>query len=167
MPFDPRTRKLLSQIAAERSCSLSEARRFLIEQIDLAKRRKVRDSRVLKENSHRQISDENRFRKYVEPVSEISKPDLVPEPETAKMEPVKTHPAPRIGIKPFVEKPSEPKLPTPGSQASIILGVLRDTRTFADAENALYGMLMFRGMSRSALRMRMYRVCKRFNVPIR
>jgi hypothetical protein len=159
----------VARTALERGISPSEARRLLVEQIDHARREKIgRNSsapvrRKLSANPQRRI-----FRTEPEPIDEktpVSQepvksalPEPAPEPAP---EPVNPHSANKNRV-------LHQKDPHPGTQTAIVVAVIREEISFADAETKLWAMPQFRRLRfRSELRTVMFRACRNYNLEIK
>lgn len=159
----------VARTALERGISPSEARRLLIEQIDHARREKIgRNSsapvrRKLSANPQRRI-----FRTEPEPIDEktpVSREPVksaLPEPASEQApEPVNPHSANKNRV-------LHQKDPHPGTQTAIVVAVIREEISFADAETKLWAMPQFRKLRfRSELRTVMFRACRNYNLEIR
>ena len=182
MPHDARVQDYIRRIALERSLTLAEARRVLQEQIDHAKRVQASSPLVMSEKGTGRPKLHNPFRRHHE-----ASEDVLPatasiydrkkerpgtrQAATAQPESVKS-PTSTIGT-PIPQEPSrensssEMKSPPPGTEMSMIVGILRDHKSFSDAETALMGMARYERTSRSSVREKMFRACRQYDIPIR
>jgi hypothetical protein len=178
MPHDPTIQNRIRQIALEQSVSLSDARRILIEQIDLAKRKVVRKpglaerntKKVLAENPQRRLVSANPISNTpTTPASNTVLPERVKTDNRVSGAPTRRNPETKKSAS-SVKSPDpleSPKLPAPNTVSAVIHGIIRDSITFQAAENKLMGLKSLEHLSRSAIRTRMYAVVDRYNLPIK
>lgn len=148
MPIDTRIQDAIAQIASERSLTPSQARRYLIEQIDLARRKSVTQPHSMNRTVTK-VHIANPCRIFVEPQASEPRSDFI-----------QTHEIPKD--KPVILDPG--KSPVPGSETSLIYGIIRDAISFQDAENTLAAMQRYSGVARSTIRGKMVRVCNNYGL---
>jgi hypothetical protein len=174
MPYDPTIQNRIRQIALEQSVSLSDARRILIEQIDLAKRKVVRKPGLAERNT-KKVHDENPQRRLVltSPIPNTETNPVLPERMKSGNHPLgtPTRHAPETKKSSSSVKSADlqdsVRIPAPNTVSAVIHGIIRDSITFESAENKLMGLKSLSHLSRSAIRTRMYAVVDRYNLPIK
>lgn len=163
MPLNTTVAAYIQELARKHSVPLSQARRMLIEQLDIARRQSVLDKRRMP--GAKKIDQDNPFRLFLDTTD-------TPPPERVKMyDPPKK---PKPVISPELSdsgNPAQPELlktPVPGTASSIIYGeLINPEKDFTQAFNSLRNMPRFDALSDTHLRQRMHDVSWRYEIQLR
>lgn len=156
MPLNTTVASYIRELARRHSVPLSQARRMLIEQLDIARREAILERR--RQPGQKKVEPDNPFRLFVSPSDE-------PPPKAIKMyDKPKTK---KKVISPESDTGSSPSLktPVPGTMSAIIYGELIDPeKDFIQAFNSLRNMPRFDHLRDSDLKQRMFDLQWRYEI---
>lgn len=165
MPLDTTVALYVQELARRHAVPLSQARRMLIEQLDLARRREVSEragrAGLVSGRGAKKVEAENPFRTFVSP-SDEPPPSTVKKYQGSHSKKQVKSPEPEPGQSPSL------KTPATGTMSAIIYGELIDPeKDFTQAFNSLRNMPRFDHLRDSELRQRMFDLQWRYEIKAR
>lgn len=167
MPHDSQIADFIAHLARKHACSIHQARRIFLEQLDHARRSRITrgSDAVIHHETHRKkksIRLDNPERRFHEPSASESKKPASRGQVKSKTDPTEPKSPPFT-----TGNPEKQKAPALGTESNIIYTAIRDSPTFDIAEIKLHGMAQFRYLARWELRRRMYSVVTTYGLRIK